>query len=169
MTYRKKLRSIGNDISLKPCDPEKCCLTTAVERYLWGYLGSFEKLATDLRDMPCADFPSFVYPVRYRAANFIHPFDPRKIVSSICSSSGVGILRFLSCDENAIVSRPDTGCGVVICDGSQYVSSVNNISSDNSMFSCVAEPLRKISFRFEDKINRCAAKLKSVGFFNESI
>ena len=54
-----------------------------------------------------------------------------------------------------------------LLDKETYISSMEGIVSDTDKFSVVDESLRKITFRFEDRLNRLAAKLKSAGALTE--
>ena len=78
-------------------------------------------------------------------------------------------LKQLSKNEKLVICRPDKGRGVVILNKSDYISKMNNILSDSSKFVKVNEPLQKVAFRTEDKLNRLLNKLKNSGLIENSL
>ena len=103
------------------------------------------------------------------SSKFYHELDPWKVFSAIFTRSGFELVRRFASNKSIIVARPDKGNGVVVLDRNRYLSSMIDLISDVSKFECISEPLKKITFRFEDKVNRLLTKLKSLGTISDKI
>ena len=188
-THRKKLAGLGVHNELKPCDPDSVvfnyssiCISHKLKTLLsfgldfglplykinfFKYYYSIEKLGKQLEDKPCLDFRSFIDELRYVSSKFFHEFNPHKVFSAIFTKSDIELVRRFASNKSVIVARPDKGNGIVVLDKNRYLSSMMDLVSDVSKFECISEPLKKITFRFEDKVNRILTKLKSLGTISD--
>ena len=65
------------------------------------------------------------------------------------------------------MAGPDKGDGVVALDRNRYLGSKVDLFSDVSKFEYIFEPLKKNTYRFEDKVNKLLTKLKSIGAISD--
>ena len=81
----------------------------------------------------------------------------------------IELVRSFASHKSIIVARPDRGNDVAVLDSDRYPSSMVVLISDVSKIECICEPLKKITCRFEDKINRLHTKLKPIGTISDKI
>ena len=190
-THRKKLRNLGINGEIAPCDPDsvifnfsslnlpprmKFLLAFGLEFNLplhklnfYKYFLSFEKLAFSLKQRSASDFSKIKNSLKTLAFKYYYNFKPYKVFSSVFSNSDMTALKNLSNNKDIIISKPDKGKGVVILDRSQYVSSMENIIADTSKFKLISEPIHKFTTRIEDKINNFLRKLRTSELLSDDL
>ena len=183
--HDRKLRRIGIDNSLQPCDPKKVIfnfssktLSTRIKFLLafgidfklpvwklnyYDYFLCFESLIQSICHLQLPtrfqlqDVKQKIRTVSYK---FYNSFKSTKVFSPIFSKNDVKLLRDFASDSSIVVTKPDKGKGVVILDRQHYVEKVTKLLSDRTKFCLVTEPLHKLLLRVEDKVNRLLTKLK---------
>ena len=191
--HDRKLRRIGIDNSLHPCDPNKVIfnlssktLSSRIKILLafgvdfklpvwklnfFDYFLHFESLIQSISSLPLPprfDFQDVKQKIRITSHKFFDTFKPSKVFSPIFSKSDIKLLKDFASDDSIVVTRPDKGKGVVILDRDHYVEKVSKLLSDNTKFCSVREPLHKLLLRVEDKVNRLLNKLKKRSVISDS-
>ena len=88
------------------------------------------------------------------SSKLYYEFNPRKVFSAIYTKSDIELVCRFASNKSIKVARPDKDNDVVVLDRNRHLSRMIELISDVSKFECISEPLKKIMFRFEDKVNR---------------
>ena len=146
-THVSKLRSLGIDNNLAPCNPDKVIfnysslvLNDRVKLLLafgldfglpiyklnfYKYFLCFEKLVNNVRNNNCTNYSEFVSRIRELSMRYFYNFKPYKIFSAIINRDDISKLRRLSENEDVVISRPDKGKAVVIVNKTDYLTSMS--------------------------------------------
>ena len=192
ITHERKLRNLGIENDIKPCDAEKVifnyssiilpsrlkfllafgldfCLPIYKLNF-YKYFICFEKLSMNLKNESCVgNFNEFRDQLKSLAFKYFYSFKPYKIFSSVFKQSDFSLLKKFASNPDIVISKPDKGKGVVIVNRHQYVSAMTQIISDRTKFQEIVEPIYKLTLRIEDKINNFLRKLKTQNLISDSV
>ena len=175
-THSKKLRNLGIDRPLAPCDPSKVvlnfstvplshrlktllafgldfCLPVYKIDKISYYLG-FEKLIARLQKFDHPDVETSIQSVKNLAHKFFHSFKKSKVFSSIVTPGDLHLLREFSKNKEIVVCRPDKGRGVVVIDRSKYLENMKQMLQDKTKFRLIKDSIQQCTLVAQDKINR---------------
>ena len=92
----------------------------------------------------------FIHQLHFLTYKYYYNFKPHKVFSSIFSRNDLFLLETLSLNKNILVTKPDKGRDVVLLNNETYLSSMNNIISDQTKFEQISLPLVKYTQKMED-------------------
>ena len=190
-THQKKLRTLGIDNDLAPCDPNKVihnyssvplpirikfllafgldfCLPVFKLDFTKYFL-NFERLAYTLKQLPSDNFSETCTRIKELAHKYFYSFRASKVFHPIFSTKDINLLRTFGKNKDIVVCKPDKGRGIVIIDKCRYIKSIKELICDPSKFRLITDPIEIITRKTEDRINRFLLKLKNSSLISDDI
>ena len=136
------------------------------------YFFHFEKLFSILNNYSIYDRienskSEFKLRVQSIASKFFYNFKSFKNMNPFFQKKDFSILKTLSKNNNIYVTRPDKSKGVVIMNRNDYCDKMLDILNDDTKFTTVDKPEKKLIIQLEDKFNETLRKYKNNGIIDK--